>query len=223
MGFSSLLLSDLFQVLDQLALSDLVEDSDNGGVLGDGGDGIVARSTHFLDVLALVSVDSVEFCHINLTAGDVLEELGLGVLVGIRNLLVNLLARFVVDGVESLLLSRGVGKLEASIALLNVLNELSEAETGGLRLSIDINATFSMSLSGARLPVILEVLDKAIKTFFFVEGRNGGELGDACEDVLWVRVGQRGDIEGKGCCNEASGGKDFHYALLKGFLVTLYC
>ena len=47
------MLSDLGEVLDEVALGDLVEDSDNGGVLGDGSDSIVGGSTYILDVLTL--------------------------------------------------------------------------------------------------------------------------------------------------------------------------
>ena len=47
------MLSDLGEVLDEVALGDLVEDSDNGGVLADSGDSIVGGSTYILDVLTL--------------------------------------------------------------------------------------------------------------------------------------------------------------------------
>ena len=113
MGFSTLLLGDLGQVLEEVALRDFVENSDNGGVLTDGGDSVVARRAHILDVFTLVSMDSVELCHVNLAAGDVLEKLGLGRLVGLINLSVNLLLGFFVNSIDSLLLSRGVVEFEA--------------------------------------------------------------------------------------------------------------
>ena len=131
-GFSSLLLSDLGQVLDEVALGDLVENSNNGGVLADGGDSVVARRAHILDVITLVLMDSVELCHVNLAAGDVLEKLGLSRLVGLINLSVNLLLGFFVNSIDSLLLSRGVVEFEASIAVLNAFDKLSETETGTL-------------------------------------------------------------------------------------------
>ena len=47
------MLSDLGEVLDEVALGDLVEDSDNGGVLGYGSNSVVGGSTYILDVLTL--------------------------------------------------------------------------------------------------------------------------------------------------------------------------
>jgi len=119
MGFTSLLLSDLGEVLDEVALGDLVEDSDNGGVLADSGDSIVAGSTHILDVVTLCFVDSVEFCNVDLSSADIGDELGLGILVSLINLSINLLLGLVVDSIESLLLSDGVVKFEAAVAALN--------------------------------------------------------------------------------------------------------
>ena len=62
MGFTSLLLSDLGEVLDEVALGDLIENSDNGCVLAHGGDSIVAGKTHILDVSTLGAVNFVELC-----------------------------------------------------------------------------------------------------------------------------------------------------------------
>lgn len=68
-------LSDLGQVLEEVALGDLVEDSDNGGVLADGGDSIVAGKTNILDLSTLGVVNSVELSDVDLSNTNVLEKL----------------------------------------------------------------------------------------------------------------------------------------------------
>jgi len=159
MGFSSLLLSDLGQVLNEVALGDLVEDSDNGGVLADGGDSIVAGKTNIFDLCTLGFVNSVELSDVDLSNANVLEKLCLSTCVGLSNLSVNLLLGLVVDSIESLLLSGSVAKFEAAVAVLNALNKLSKAETSAQGLIVDSNSAFGVGISSASLLVSDELID----------------------------------------------------------------
>ena len=91
MSFTSLLLSNLFEVLEKFALGDLVENTDNCGILTDGGDSIVAGKTHILDVSTLGAVNFVELCYVNLSFANVGKKLFPGIFVCIVNLSINLL------------------------------------------------------------------------------------------------------------------------------------
>ena len=184
MGFTSLLLSDLGEVLDEVALGDLIEDSDNGCVLAHGSDSIVAGSTDILDIITLCIVNSVELCNVNLSTADISKELCLSSFVGIVNLNINLLLGLVIDSIESLLLSDSVVKFEAAVAALHALNERSKTETGALGFFININSAFGMGILGASLLVSDEVIDHFLEAIDLVESRGGLELGDAFKEIL---------------------------------------
>lgn len=181
-GFTSLLLSDLGEVLDEVALGDLVEDTDNGGVLADGGDSFVAGLTHFLDLSTTCFMNSVELGNVDLSTADISEELSLSRFVGIVNLSINLLLGLVIDSIESLLLSNGVVKFEAAVAALNTFNELTETETGALGFFVDFNSAFGVSISGACLLVSDELIDRFLEAIDLVESGSGLKLRDSLKE-----------------------------------------
>ena len=187
MGFTSLLLSDSFEVLEEVALGDLVEDSNNGGILANGGNSIVAGKTHILDFSTLSFVDSVELCNVDLSSANVGKKLFLSIFVCFVNLNINLLLGLVVDSIESLLLNNGVVKFEAAIAALNAFNELSKAETGDLGLVIDSNSTFGVGILSASFLVSDELINQLLEAFGLVERRSGLELRDTFRSAQkWI-------------------------------------
>ena len=132
MGFTSLLLSYLGEVIDEVALGDLVEDTDNGGVLADGSDSSVAGSTCILDFFTLFFMNTIELCNVDLSTGNVSDKLLLSIFIGIFNPSINLLLGLVIDSIESLFLNDSVVKFEAAVAALHAFNECSKTETSVL-------------------------------------------------------------------------------------------
>jgi len=184
MGFTSLLLSDLGEVLDEVALGDLIEDSDNGCVLAHGGDSIVAGSTDILDIISLCFVNSVELCNVDLSTADISKELSLSSFVGTVNLNINLLLGLVIDSIKSLLLSNSVVKFEAAVAALHAFNERSKTETCALGFFIDFNSAFGMGILGASFLVSDGLIDHFLEAIGLVESRGGLKLGDALKETL---------------------------------------